>query len=494
MTNAIASWEHPADIPERRAPAGAPALSDVRIAFDNVGFAQAVAAAAQQMAALGVGAGDVVATMLPNRAELVVAMFAAWRLRAAFTPINPALTFDEARYQLEDSRAKLALVDPAAAGLLAGAGVPLLRVEEMALSGEGAPVSVDAALSDLALLIYTSGTTGRPKGVMLDHANVAAMTRAVLQGLEISADDRALLVLPLFHVNAIMVSALAPLAAGGASAICERFDRKVFWRDFAAANATYFSAVPTIILLLNQLEQEFCPASARPRFVLCGAAPLPATAIADFEQKYGAPLIEGYGLTESSVGATLNPLHGPRKAGTVGVALPGVEIRILGDNDEALPVGAVGEVALRGANIMRGYLGRAEESAETLRGGWLRTGDVGRLDEEGFLTLVDRKKDMLIRGGENIYPKEIENVLHAQEAVHEAAVVGRPDPVLGETPVAFVSLRPGASAEPDQLIAFVRTRLAAYKIPSQIIIQPELPKNAVGKISKPALRALLQRS
>jgi acyl-CoA synthetase (AMP-forming)/AMP-acid ligase II len=487
----IESWTHPGEIPHRRKPADAAALSDPRLTLDNAAFARAVASIARQLAEQGVGPGDVVATMLPNRLELVLVMFAAWQLRAALTPVNPALTADEAGYQIEDSAARLVIVDNASATVLGGIRAPLIQVESLQL--DGAPLEAPHyEMNDVALIIYTSGTTGRPKGVLLDHANIAAMVRMIHAGLELTARDRALLVLPLFHVNAIMVSAVAPLGAGGSTVIRERFERLSFWRTTAEAEATYFSGVPTIFLLLCQLEEEARRATPNLRFVVCGAAPLPAAAIAQFESQYGVPLIEGYGLTESTVGATLNPLHGPRKPGTVGVALPGVEIRILDDANRALPVGEIGEVALRGANVMRGYLGRPEETAQALEGGWLRTGDVGRLDEDGYLTLVDRKKDMLIRGGENIYPKEIENVLHAHPAVHEAAVIGRPHPIFGEEPVAFVSLRPGAHVEPAELIEFARTRLAQYKTPVALWVRPELPKNAVGKISKPALRALLQ--
>lgn len=478
-------------IPEQRLPAEGPALQDSRLSLSNRMFERAVSSVGRQLAELGINAGDVVAAILPNRVEMVVVMFAAWRLRAAFTPVNPALTADEASYQIGDSRSKLVVVDERTADHLVDSGVRSLRVEELEL--DGAPMEVSEPYpADVALLIYTSGTTGRPKGVVLDHSNIAVMTSAIQSGLDISADDRALLVLPLFHVNAIMISVIAPLAAGASVVILERFDRKQFWKECATARATYFSAVPTIVVLLNQLDPEHSEVVPALRFVLCGAAPLPPDAIAAFEKRYEAPLIEGYGLTESSVGATLNPLYGLRKPGTVGVALPGVEVRILGDDGECAPPGEVGEVALRGGNVMRGYLGRTEETQQALREGWLRTGDLGRLDEEGYLTLVGREKDMLIRGGENIYPKEIEDALCAHLDVDEAAVVGRADPVLGEVPVAFVSLSNGAVVTGDDLVTYLRQRLAPYKIPGEVHFLPELPKNALGKLSKPTLLAQLQ--
>jgi acyl-CoA synthetase (AMP-forming)/AMP-acid ligase II len=205
-------------------------------------------------------------------------------------------------------------------------------------------------------------------------------------------------------------------------------------------------------------------------------------------------VVEGYGLSECTVVCTANPVHGVRKAGSVGLALPGVDVGVVDSADQLLPAGQAGEVVIRGPNVMRGYLGRPEESAAVLRGGWLHTGDVGRFDGDGYLTLVDRIKDLIIRGGENIYPKEIEDVLYAHPAVLEVAVVGRPDAVFGEQPVAFVALRPGRSVVPDDLIEHCRGLLARYKVPRGVYIEEMLPKNAVGKIAKPTLRERLRAS
>ncbi len=484
---------HPADIPVRRTPIWGAALEDEHLSLDNAGLAEAVAAFAEAFGACGVERGDVVAAMLPNRVELVVTMFAAWRLGAAFTPINPALTLNEARHQLEDSRARLVVVDPASAKVLATTTVTQVAVDDLPLAASGPAVERAAQDHDTALLIYTSGSTGRPKGVILDHANVAAMINSTQQCLGFSADDRALLILPLFHVNALLVSILAPLAAGGSSMVLERFDRHAFWGAVTRHQPTYFSAVPAIYILLNQGPADETPDLSRLRFVICGAAPMPAAAIAEFETRYGVPLLEGYGLTESTVGATLNPLEGPRKAGTVGLPMPGVRIRILDDAGRSVAAGAVGEVSLSGANVMRGYLNQADETAKALAGGWLRTGDLGFFDPDGYLVLVDRKKDMIIRGGENIYPKEIETVLYDHPAVAEVAVVGRPDAVMGEEVVAFVSLRPDMVVDSASLIAFAAERLAKFKLPKELRFLAALPKNPVGKIAKPDLRAALRK-
>jgi acyl-CoA synthetase (AMP-forming)/AMP-acid ligase II len=472
----------------RRDPRG-PCLADERQALDNTQFATAVAVAAARLVEVGLGPGDVLAVMMQNRVELITSMFAAWRLGAAVTPVNPALTSQEAWYQLEDADATLVVADGASAAKL-GNG-PIIDVSTLTAVGT-ADIPPDVSTPDgLALLIYTSGTTGRPKGVMLDHANVRATAELVLRWFDMDTDTRCLLVLPLFHVNGIMISVVSPLLAGGSTFVAERFDTDTFWATVERVRPTFFSAVPAIYSrLVSRAGPQ--PDTRTLRFVICGAAPMPRELISEFEQRFGIPLVEGYGLSECTVCCTANPVQGLRKAGTVGLALPGTEVRVVDEKDQPLPVGEAGEVVVRGPSIMRGYLRRPDESAQTLRGGWLHTGDVGRFDEDGYLTLVDRFKDLIIRGGENISPKEIENVLYTHPAVLEAAVVGRPHPVLGEEPVAFVALRPGCDVAADDLAEHSRASLARYKVPRAVFIDEALPKNAVGKISKPDLRARLR--
>jgi long-chain acyl-CoA synthetase len=344
---------------------------------------------------------------------------------------------------------------------------------------------------DLALLIYTSGTTGRPKGVRLDHANVAAMTNALTAALGLTSSDRALLVLPLFHVNAIMISVVAPLAVGASSVLLPKFDHRTFWKSVETERPTFFSAVPAIYLLLNALPEDVKPDTSSLRFVICGAASMPASAIADFEARYGVPLVEGYGLSESTVALTVNPIEGPRKAGTVGLPLPGVEVAIMSDSGELLAWGEDGEVVARGATIMRGYLGRPDETTAALKGGWLHTGDIGHFDEDGYLVLVDRKKDLIIRGGENISPSEVEAVLASHAGVLEAAVVAKPDPVMGEEPIAFIVVTEGGQLDIAELFEYARSVLAKFKVPKEIRVVDSLPHNAVGKILKAPLRESL---
>jgi long-chain acyl-CoA synthetase len=489
LTESDGRTAHLASLPDRRAaadPDGA-CIDDDRLALTNAEFAARVRAAAEAFCDHGVGAGDVVASVLANRVELVVAMFAAWRVGAAFTPINPALTAGEAAFQVQDSGARVVVHEGAVRD---GPGVAAFEAAALpvAPTRAQAPSAVDAAA--VALLIYTSGTTGRPKGVMLDHANLTAMVGMITAALELTSGDHSLLVLPLFHVNGILVSVLSPLAVGGSTTITGRFSPSTFFDTVEAVRPTYFSAVPAIYAMLSALPDDLRPDTSPVRFAVCGAAPMPAELIARFEDRYGIVLVEGYGLSEGSCASTINPIHGPRKPGTVGRPLPGQDVALVGADGQPTRDGP-GEVIVRGPNVMRGYLNQPEETARALGGGWLHTGDVGRFDPDGYLVLVDRVKDMIIRGGENIYPKEIENVLYGHPAVLEAAVVGRPHDVLGEEPVAFVALRTPGSATPEELIEKCGAVLARYKIPRAVSIVDALPKNPVGKIDKPALRRLV---
>jgi long-chain acyl-CoA synthetase len=480
MTIDYLPWNRPAGL------AGRVCLRDTDVELTYAEVARRVEAAAEQFAAAGVGHGDVVAVMLPNRVELLLGLMAAWRLGAAATPVNPVFTPNEAGYQIADSGAKLLL---AAADPGADYGVPVLAVGELNSAPFGMLPVPDTGLDDLALLIYTSGSTGRPKGVMLDHANLVAMATSIGEVLKLSPDDNCLLVLPLFHVNAILVSGLAPIMAGAQVTILPRFAPDTFLAAVSRYRATYFSAVPAIYARLAELPAGRLGDTSSVRFAVCGAAPVPTELLARSESRFGFPIIEGYGLTEGTCASAINPLDGPRKPGTVGVALPGQQVAAMRADGSFAQAGERGEVVIKGPNVMRGYLGRPEATAETVVAGWLHTGDVGVLDEDGYLTIVDRIKDMIIRGGENIYPKEIESVLAGHGGVLEAAVIGVPHEIYGEVPVAYVVTYPDARVTADELLAHCRGQLTKIKIPTAVRIVPALPKNAVGKTDKPALRA-----
>ncbi|TGD90521.1 AMP-dependent synthetase [Mycolicibacterium sp. CH28] len=459
-------------------------LADDSTRLGNREFARRVEVAAAVLRDRGVVPGAIVAVCLPNCVDLVVTIFAAWRLGAAVTPVNPALTAEEARYQVEDAGAVIVIAADDRPGSVE---VGQLSVDT---ADHAVPEPVPSADDDLALVIYTSGTTGRPKGVMLDHGNVNAMVRMIVDGLELTAEDHSLLILPLFHVNGVVVSILAPLLAGGQATITRRFSASSFFDLVERVQPTYFSAVPAIYAMLVAQPDGQAEMSSL-RLAVCGAAPMPAELIGRFESRFGVPIVEGYGLSEGTCASTLNPLAGPRKPGTVGRPLRGQTVAVLGPDGQVRDDGKPGEVVVRGPNVMRGYLGQPAATAETIVDGWLRTGDVGFFDADGYLILVDRIKDLIIRGGENIYPKEIENTLHAHPGVLEAAVVGMADPVLGEVPVAHVVAAPGAVVGDAELIEHCRQRLTKAKVPVTIRLTDALPRNPVGKVDKKALRRLI---
>ena len=477
-----------ASLPDRRASADpdGPAISDANQALSNADVLTRVRAASARLRDLGVGPGDVVALKLTNRVEFVVLLFAAWRIGATITPVNPGLTDGEVARQLEDSGARLLVVEGGAPAVGPVTTLAVGDVSTLAPASDPAPCLDPAAL---ALLIYTSGTTGTPKGVMLDHANLDAMTDMGCSALLVGPADRCLLILPLFHVNGIVVSVLTPLLAGGSVVIADRFNPHTFFDVVERERPTFFSAVPTIYTMLAVLPADLTPDTSSVRFAVCGAAPASAELLTSFESRYGFPLVEGYGLSEATCGSTINPIDGARKAGTVGLPFPGQDLRIVDEHGAELAQGLAGEVVVRGPNVMRGYLARPEDTARVIVDGWLHTGDVGHLDPDGYLTMVGRSKDVIIRGGENIYPKEIEDVLTSDPTVQEAAVIGVADEKWGEVVVAYVQPRPRRTIDKAALKALCAQQLSGYKRPTSYVVLDALPKNAVGKLDKPTLRA-----
>ena len=476
-----------ATLPDRRAAQDpeAPALADASGSLTNAEMLEAVRAVARRLRSVGIGPGDVVALKLSNHVDLVLALFAAWRLGATITPVNPSLTEVEVTRQLEDSGARLLVVED---GASTTSGVQTIDVGDSYGVETGPDPSPHTDQAALALLIYTSGTTGVPKGVMLDHANLDAMAAMGREALEVGPDDRCLLILPLFHVNGIVVSILIPLLAGASVVIAERFNPNTLFATIEAERPTFFSAVPTIYSMLAALPDDVQPDTSSVRFAVCGAAPASADLLARFEARFGFPLVEGYGLSEGTCASTINPVSGVRKAGTVGLPFPGQDLRIVDQDGNEVPQGEPGEVVVRGPNVMRGYLGRPDDTAAVIIDGWLHTGDIGTVDADGYLSLVGRSKEMIIRGGENIYPKEIEDVLASDPAVLEAAVIGVPDDTWGEVVVAFVQPRPGSTIDVEELKQRCARSLSGYKRPQTIHVLEALPKNAVGKLDKKSLR------
>jgi acyl-CoA synthetase (AMP-forming)/AMP-acid ligase II len=365
-------------------------------------------------------------------------------------------------------------------------------VDDLAEHSTGeVPAPVVLSDSDMALVIYTSGSTGRPKGVMITHGNADAMTASIVEVMALTTSDHCLLILPLFHANALMVSLLASLRVGAQLTVVGKFSPDTFFYAVEKHRPSYFSGVPTIFALLVTKAAERDTDLSSLRFAICGAAPATRELLQASEEMLGAPLLEGYGLTEATCASAINPLVGLRKIGTVGPSLPGQSIRVVDDELRDVPTGETGEVLITGPVVLAGYLGNPEATEKTIVDGWVRTGDVGVLDSDGYLTLVDRIKDMIIRGGENLYPKEIENAIGSLPGVLEVAVIGRPDDVMGEVPVAFVVPYPDASLTPETVIEHCRNLLTRVKVPVAVDIVTELPKNPVGKIDKPGLRKAL---
>ncbi len=468
-------------------------------------FARRVRQAAHGLSRLGVGHGDKVALLLGNCPEFLTIFFACTALGAIAVPINPRLKAEEVQYILQNSDSVLLVIADALSPVITPAldGCPLLRhivivgdIPELSIglpahpfaslyAAADHPVSAAVGPDDIASIIYTSGTTGHPKGVLLSHGNYLFDVWSYATACQISAADRLLCMLPLFHVNAQVASVLSALHQGGALILLEGFSPREFLPALARYRATSFSAVPTIYAILNNLPDAGQYDLSSLRVCICGAAPMPVEVFERFERMYRAFILEGYGLSEGTCVSTLNPLDGrPRKIGSIGVALPGQEVRIVDDQGQPVPSGVVGEIVIRGPNVMQGYYKNPEATAAAVRDGWLYTGDLGLCDADGYFFIVGRKKEMIIRGGENIYPKEIEEVLYRHPAVAEAAVVGLPDPIWGEQVAAFIVPRPGVPAGAEAIIAYCREHLADFKCPQVVEFVESFPKTATGKIQK----------
>jgi long-chain acyl-CoA synthetase len=462
-------------------------------------FAGRVAEVAAGLREVGVKQGDVVGVILPNTPHYLEVWWAILWLGGTFNPVNPALTSREAVGILSDSGASVVVCTPeAAAGLEQHRDeLPALREVVAAAGDPAAPLRGRGSVADpaaieggeIASFVYTSGTTGRPKGAMLSHHNLLTNAWQLGEPLPVDRGDTMGMVLPLFHVNAQVVTTVIPMFLGAQVAMWERFSASQFWGEVARFEPVTFSSVPTMLAALLHAPGADQAETNTLRFVICGAAPLSPALFRRFEEKFGLRIMEGYGLTEGTCCSTINPFFGPRKIGSIGLPTRGQEVEIMGPEGNVVADGTPGEVCVRGENVMAGYHERPDANAETLREGWLHTGDVGYRDEEGYFFLVDRTKDMIIRGGENIYPREIEDVLLEHDNVKEAAVVGRPDEVRGEEVHAVVALIEGEDVE--ALEAHCRERLAPFKVPTTWEVVEELPKTSTGKIDKKPLRAKL---
>jgi long-chain acyl-CoA synthetase len=448
--------------------------------------------------AAGIEPGDRVGLMLPNVPAFPIAFYGALGAGAVVVPMNPLLKGREVAYYLGDSGAKVIFAWNAAAGEAAkgaaDAGAQLITVDEPDLSGPLAGVTPqtswpDAADDDDAVILYTSGTTGTPKGAQLTHGGLARNASLTAQTLlNNSPDDVMMGCLPLFHVFGLTCGLNATVTAGGTLTLLPRFDPGKALEIIERDAVTIFEGVPTMYAAILHHPAADPSHAASLRLCVSGGAAMPVEILRGFEEKFGCIILEGYGLSETSPVASFNHPDKVRKPGSVGTPVEGVELRLVGNDGATVPPGEVGEIAIRGHNVMKGYWGRPEATAEAIPDGWFRTGDLARIDEEGYYFIVDRKKELIIRGGYNVYPREIEEVLHEHPAVAEAAVIGIPHDSLGEEVGAAVALKPGAAATPEELRAFTKERVAAYKYPRHVWLVAELPKGPTGKILRREVR------
>jgi long-chain acyl-CoA synthetase len=493
----------------RRAPAKtAVILGDARLSYAQLDELSDKLAA--NLTNAGLAPGDRVGLQLPNIPQFVIAYFGILKAGAVVVPMNVLLKAPEIAFQLENSGARTLItyggfIDEAAKAAEAAAVTELYVVGDTggATAGEAA-TPFEALLSgdapgpqlsargpaDPAVIIYTSGTTGTPKGAVLSHIGLYMNADIPGRLFEFSEDDVAIVALPLFHVFALSSVMNTCVLLGGTMTLVPRFEPRAVLQLMQRDRVTVFMGVPTMYIALLQAIDSADYDLTSLRVAVSGGAPIPAEVIDSFESRFGVPILEGYGLSESSSTATFNISVTERKVYSVGKPIWGTAVQIWDEQSRPLPPGAdhVGEVVLRGMNIMIGYHDNPEATAKAFAGGWFHTGDLGYIDEDGFLFIVDRIKDLIIRGGYNVYPREVEEVLYAHPAIAEAAVIGVPDSKMGEEVHAIVAVKPGQSVTEAELIEFVKERAAAYKYPRAIEFRDSLPKGATGKILKKELR------
>ena len=481
-------------------------------------FEQTVGRFAQGLQDLGVQKGDHVAFLLGNTPHYLIALYATMRLGATAIPVNPIYTQDEISYILRngDVKAVIALdallplvevgvqafpevmtfvvcettaeVAEKVAALSQEAKAKTHLFSQVIASAAGSIEPVDVAQDDTAIILYTSGTTGTPKGAMLTHGNVYSNARDVSTYLGYRADDRIIATLPVFHVFALTVVVNAPLISGATVLLAPRFSPNEIFALAKEQQATVFAGVPTMYNFLYLLPEGKPEDFSTIRLAISGGASLPVALLHNFEQKFNVRVSEGYGLSEASPVTCFNPLDRDRKAGSIGTSINNVENRVVDVNGRQVPVGEVGELVVRGPNVMKGYYKMPEETAMAIRDGWLYTGDLAKVDDEGYFYIVDRKKDMIIVGGYNVYPREVEEVLFAHDNVVEAAVVGYPDPNFGEAVHAYIVLKEVAATTRDDILAYCAQHMVKYKVPTVVEILDELPKNTTGKILRRSLK------
>jgi long-chain acyl-CoA synthetase len=494
--------EHASSTPDR------PALTFHGRPMTYAQLDDAVDRAAAVLQTAGVEPGDRVGLMLGNVPEFVHALYGTWRAGAVAVPLNVMLTPTEVRHILEDARAETVVVqmgylptllavrdelsDLRTVLVIAGPPVPSgTRSFEKGMQSAGRPRQIEREPGDLALLQYTSGTTGRAKGAMLTVGNLQANLDQMdsVEASKVRESDTVLVVLPLFHIYGLNVVLGAGLRAGATAVLVERFEPNETLRVIESQRVTVLPGAPPMYTGWLSTPGASEEAFSSVRLALSGAAPLPAETVQAFRTRFGPTIWDSYGLTEAGPGVTTSALEEEVPAGSIGRPLPGVEVRLVDEDGRDVEEGDPGEIVVRGPNVFSGYWGDEAETKEAfLPDGWLRTGDVAVSDDEGNLFLVDRKKDLIIVSGFNVYPVEVEEVLLQHDAVAEAGVIGIPDDRTGEAVKAFIVLREGAEATPEEVMDFARESLARFKVPKEIEISSSLPRHVTGKVLRRALR------
>lgn len=480
-------------------------------------FDASVAQLASALQGLGVEKGDHVAFLLGNSPHFLLSLYATMGIGATAVPINPIYTPDEISYIIQNSDAKiviaidqlLPLIEGAASAFTSVAHYIVCETEQdtakkvaalpdqlsdrvhlfNALMTGGARdiTPVDVKEDDTAIILYTSGTTGSPKGAMLTHKNLYSNAKDVAEYLGFQAGDRVVATLPVFHVFALTVVVNAPLVKGAEILLVPRFSPADVFKVIQEKKATVFAGVPTMYNFLYQYPEGKKEDLESVRLAISGGSSLPVALLHNFEEKFDVRVSEGYGLSEASPVTCFNPIDRERIPGSIGTNIVNVENKVVNELGEEVPDGEVGELIVRGPNVMKGYYKMPEETKIALRDGWLYTGDLARRDESGYFYIVDRKKDLIIVGGYNVYPREVEEVLFEHKDVVEAAVIGVPDVDFGETVHAFVVLKKGAKEDVEQLKSYCAKKLVKYKVPKYIEFLEELPKNTTGKILRRSL-------
>jgi long-chain acyl-CoA synthetase len=468
-------------------------LDDIELSYSML--AEGSARVAALLKSKELEAGDRVGLMMPNVPYFPAIYFGILRAGGVVVPMNVLLKAREVGFYLEDPGAKLLFAwgdfgEAAEAGAeKADAEVILVKpgeFEKLLAEQEPHRELADRTRDDTAVILYTSGTTGKPKGAELTHSNLYRNSAGVSQKLgEMSDDDVLLGALPLFHSFGQTCTMNSAVSVGATVTMLPRFDPDKALEIIQRDRVTIFQGVPTMYNAM--LHSESCDSADCSTLRLCmsGGAAMPAELMREFEEKFGCIILEGYGLSETSPVASFNHPDRERKPGSIGTPIEGVEMQVWDDDGNEVPQGEVGEIVIRGHNLMKGYWNREDATKEAITGeGWFRTGDMAKMDEDGYFFIVDRKKDLIIRGGYNVYPREIEEVLYEHPAIQEAAVVGVPHDELGEEVGAAVVLKEGESLEADELKSYVKEQVAAYKYPRRIWFVDELPKGPTGKILK----------